>query len=55
MQQLSHLCHLLKVIMAFLEGSGSVQGFAHTCVFTEESLPVVLYPVNHLQHTNTFH
>lgn len=43
-----YLCHFLKVFMPLLQGSSSVQGLSHTCVFAEEGLAVVFYPVQHL-------
>lgn len=44
-----YLCHLLEVIMAFLQSSRSVQGFPHTAVFVQENLAVLLHPVQHLR------
>lgn len=44
----SHLCNFFKILMPLLQGSGSMQRLANTCVFTEEGLPVVFYPVQHL-------
>lgn len=52
----AHLCHFLKVLMAFLQCSGTMERFPHSCVFTEERLTVVLNPVQHLHvgaHTYT--
>ena len=49
----SYLCHFLKVFVPFLEGSGSVEGLSHTCVFAEEGLAMVFYPVQHLHRQTT--
>lgn len=44
----AHLCNFFKILMPLLQSSGSMQRLANTCVFTEEGLPVVFYPVQHL-------
>lgn len=50
----SHLCDFFKVLMPLLQSSGSMQRLANTCVFAEEGLPVVFYPVQHLYtHTHS--
>lgn len=54
----SHLCNFFKILMPLLQSSGSVQRFANTCVFAEEGLAVVFYPVQNLYtcvqaHTHT--
>lgn len=43
-----HLCNLFKILMPLLQSSGSVQRLANTCVFAEEGLSVVFYPVQYL-------
>lgn len=48
-----YLCNFLKVFVAFLQCSGSVEGLAHTCVFAEESLAMVFNPVQHLRTQTT--
>lgn len=45
----THLSDVLEVVVAFLQGPGSVEGLAHAGVFAEESLAVVLDPVHHLE------
>lgn len=48
-----YLGHFLKVFVPFLQSSGSVEGLPHTCVFAEEGLAVVFYPVQHLCRETT--
>lgn len=45
--------------MAFLESSGSVERLSHPCVFAEEGLAMVFYPVqnlckDHITHCETY-
>lgn len=47
---LCYLCHLLEVVMAFLQSSRSVQRLPYAAVFVEENLAVLLHPVQHLRH-----
>lgn len=47
------LSHFLKVLVAFLQRSGSVEGLSHPRVFAEEGLAVVFYPVQNLRGKNT--
>lgn len=51
----THLSYVFKVIMSFLQGSGSVKGFPNTSVFAEESLSMVFYPVHHLDERGHSH
>lgn len=44
----THLSHIFKVVVSFLQGPGSVEGFPHPRVFAEERFTVVLDPVYHL-------
>ena len=50
---LLYLCHLLKVVMAFLQCPCAMERLAHTDVFTEEGLAMVLNPVQHLRGRHT--
>lgn len=49
----SYLCHFLKVFVPFLQSSGSVEGLSYSCVFAEEGLAVVFYPVQYLCRDTT--
>lgn len=54
----THLSYVFKVVVSFLQGSGSVKGFPDSGVFAEESLAVVFYPVHHLderEHKDHLH
>lgn len=44
----THLSHIFKVVVSFLQGPSSVKGFPHAGVFAEERFTVVLDPVYHL-------
>lgn len=46
----THLSYVFKIVVSFLQGSGSVEGFPDAGVFAEESLTVVFYPVHHLNN-----
>lgn len=49
LQSVTHLSHVLKVVVSLLQGSSSVQRLAHAGVLAEEGLTVVLDPVHHLE------
>lgn len=49
----TNLSYVFKVVVSFLQGSGSVKGFPNTSVFAEESFAVVFYPVHHLERERT--
>lgn len=49
----SYLCHFLEVLVALLQRSGSVERLPHPCVFAEEGLAMVFYPVQNLCKDHT--